>query len=347
MAGLLLEIPTGAFADMVGKRRTLILAFLLAGVGNILMGLSGSFWMFAFALWVLVNGGGAFYSGTMEALVYDSLKSLGEEGRYRKTIGLVNATRLWSMSICAVLGGFAYMIYPGLPMVLNGMVTLIGLIVCFWLIEPVIDTEKYTLSSFFVQNSLGIKRLFGSVYMRKLSWYLIATGGLSVVIYNLLDDLLAVEYGYSPFGISVLFAIACLVAGFASMYIPRLKLKLNERSVLIISMVIMAFVLILSPIIGMLVSGVFLMLRVIMEVLYDNASSVAINRNTESNVRATTLSSLSLLRSLPYAIGGAFIGTAIQFVGGARNFSMWFGLALMVVTVILGMRIERNNPRNA
>jgi len=131
------------------------------------------------------------------------------------------------------------------------------------------------------------------------------------------------------------------------MYIPRLKLKLNERSVLIISMVIMAFVLILSPIIGMLVSGVFLMLRVIMEVLYDNASSVAINRNTESNVRATTLSSLSLLRSLPYAIGGAFIGTAIQFVGGARNFSMWFGLALMVVTVILGMRIERNNPRNA
>jgi len=29
-------------------------------------------------------------------------------------------------------------------------------------------------------------------------------------------------------------------------------------------------------------------------------------------------------------------------VGGAKNFSMWFGLALMFVTIILGARIERN-----
>ena len=42
-----------------------------------------------------------------------------------------------------------------------------------------------------------------------------------------------------------------------------------------------------------------------------------------------------------HAIGGSFIGCAVQMVGGAKNFSMWFGLALMIVTVVLSNRIER------
>ncbi|PIZ24304.1 hypothetical protein COY48_03640 [Candidatus Collierbacteria bacterium CG_4_10_14_0_8_um_filter_43_86] len=151
-----------------------------------------------------------------------------------------------------------------------------------------VETEKYTLSSFFVQNSLGIKALFKSSYMKKISLFLMATGGLSIVVYNLLDDLLAMEYGFSPFGISALFSVACLVAGFASMYVPRLKIQYDERKILIISMVVMAFVLMLSPIIGMILFGVLLMVRVIMEVIYDNASSTVINRNTDSSVRATT-----------------------------------------------------------
>jgi hypothetical protein len=125
------------------------------------------------------------------------------------------------------------------------------------------------------------------------------------------------------------------------MYVPRMKVKFDEKSVLIITMVIMALVLLVSPWIGMLVSGGLLMVRVILEVLFDNAASVAVNRNTESSVRATTLSTLSLLQSLPYAIGGTFVGSLVIVAGGARNFSMWFGLVLMVLTVILGLRMER------
>ncbi len=342
MTELIFEIPTGALTDLIGKKKTLMLAFLLQGIGCLLMGISSSFWMLALSLWVFVCIGGAFYSGTMEALVYDSLKSVGEEHLYEKKIGVVGATRLWSMAICGIIGGLLYYISPGLPYILNGVFCLIGFAVCAWIVEPVVDTEKYKLSSFFVQNSLGIKTLFKSNYMKKISLYLVATGSLSIVVYNLLDDLLAVEYGFSPFGISILFSVACLVAGFASMYVPRLKIKFDERMMLIVSMVVMAFVLILSPLIGMVLSGVLLMVRVILEVLYDNASSTIINRNTDSSVSATTLSSLSLLRSLPYAIGGSFIGGAVQFVGGAKNFSMWFGLALMIITVVLGARIERD-----
>lgn len=37
------EIPTGAIGDLLGKKKTLILAFLLSALGNLTMGLSPSF----------------------------------------------------------------------------------------------------------------------------------------------------------------------------------------------------------------------------------------------------------------------------------------------------------------
>lgn len=342
MAGLIMEIPTGAFADLVGKKKTLMLAFLLHGVGNILMGVSGNFWMLALSLWLFVCAGGAFYSGTMEALIYDSLKVNKEEHLFDRKIGAIRATRLWSMAIASVLGGFAYYISPSLPFILDGVVALVGFVVCFWLVEPKIDTNKYSLLAFFHQNTVGIKSLFSNSYMKKLSIFLIGTGAFGVVTYSLLDDLLAVEYGYSPMGVSILFSVVCLVAGFASIYFPRLNIKFNYRSNLIISMVAMGFLLMLSPWLGMLMSGVFLLIRVIVEVIYDNSASVMVNRHTESKVRATTLSSLSLLQSIPYAVGGTFIGGMILASGSTRNFSFLFGLALMIFTVIWGARMERD-----
>lgn len=341
MTSLLMEIPTGAFADIMGKKKTLMLAFLLQGLGNIFMGVAGNFWMLALSLWLMVCVGGAFYSGTIDALVYDSLKETKEEDTFDKKIAIISATRLWSMAICSILGGFAYYVFPGFPFILNGLVCLVGLVACFWLEEPAIDTEKYSLMTFFKQNTMGIRTLFSGAYMRKLSLYLAVTGAFALVIYNLLDDLLAVEYGFTPMGISVLFAAASLVAGFASMYLPRLKIKIDHRLMLIASMIVMALLLMLSPWVGMITFGVILLLRVIMEVVYENATSVMINKHTESKVRATTLSSLSLLRSLPYAVGGTFMGELVQVSGGARHFSLWYGLAIMVCAIGLGLMIEK------
>lgn len=189
---------------------------------------------------------------------------------------------------------------------------------------------------------MGIKALFSNDYLKRLSLFLVATGSLCIVIYNVLDDLLAVEYGYSPMGISLLFSFACLIAGFASMYFPHLKVKWNTRKTLIISMILMSLALMVSPLIGILISGGLLMFRVVLEVIFENVSSVAINRKIESNIRATTLSSLSLLQSIPYAVGGSFLGIMVVAVGGARNFSLWFGLVLMITAVILGTRMVRD-----
>ncbi len=334
LAGLIYEIPTGAFADLVGKKRTLILSFLLLTVGNIIMGLTNNLWILAGSLWVFICLAYAFYSGTMEALLYDTLKSLKAEKNFDKKMGSLGAVRLFAMSICAIIGGVAFGYYPGLPYLLSGLMSFLGLIVCFFLVEPKIDTEKYSWTAFFKQNTKGIKALFGSEYMKRLSWYLVVTGGLAVFIYNLLDDLLAVEYGFNPMTISWLFAVACLVAGVATYLIPRWKGKISLELSLIVPMVVIGLCLVVSPIIGMWLSAGLLMIRVIAESVYQNYTSVAINDSTESSVRATTLSTLSLLRNIPYGVLGTFVGGAVSLVGGAKNFAMHYGFVLIFLTLV-------------
>jgi MFS family permease len=339
MATMIFEIPTGAFADMIGKKKTLILAFLTAGVGNILMGMATELWMLALSLWLFVNLGGALYSGTIDALLYDSLKSLKREGEYEKKIGVLRASRLWAMAGAGVIGGWAYQYGAGLPFIMNGAMNMVGLVACFALVEPKIDSVKYSWDSFFRQNTVGLKNLFGTASMRKLSYFLVGTGAMTLVIYNLLDDLLAIEYGFTPFTISVLFSIACLIAGAASIYIPRMKYKLAPEHGMVWAMIAMSGAMIVSPIVGMAVASILLWLRVILEVVYENASSVVINSRIESRHRATTISSLSFLHNLPYALFGSLLGWAVEMVGGAKMFSMWFGLVLLTVTVVFGMRM--------
>lgn len=340
---LVMEIPTGVVGDLLGKRKTLLMAFLLQGLGNLIMGGANSFWMLAFGLWFLVNVGGAFYSGTAEAFVYDSLLEGKDEDKFHKVISNVRAIRLLAMAGCGFLGGFLYLISPGLPFIMDGVFSLVGALFCLAIKEPHIDSAKYSLASFFIQSREGVRTLFGSRKMIRLSLFVITTGAFGVYIYQLLDDLLAVEYGYSPQSISNLFAIACLVAGVMSAVVPRVWKKMNIKFGLIVTMGLMALALMLSPIVGMYVGALLLMFRVILEVVNDNVVSLAMNENIESGVRATTLSTLNLLMNIPYSTGAMFLGGLVAGVG-ARNFAVYFGLILLMTVIVLGWFLPKKNP---
>ena len=67
------EIPTGAIGDLLGKRITLFIAFFLESFGNFIMAFAPNFGILALSVFVM-SFGGTMYSGTAEALAYDSLK---------------------------------------------------------------------------------------------------------------------------------------------------------------------------------------------------------------------------------------------------------------------------------
>lgn len=104
ITSMICEIPSGAAADLLGRRRTVVWGRLCTAVSCLLMLLSGKFWGFALSF-VIQALGNNLNSGSEEALVYDSMKQCGREPEYLKVNGRINLLIEISQSIATVAGG--------------------------------------------------------------------------------------------------------------------------------------------------------------------------------------------------------------------------------------------------
>lgn len=98
------EIPSGAVADLLGRKRSMILSRICIAVSCMLMLLSRNFWLFALSF-IIQAMGNNFNSGSEEALVYDSMKYLGQEEKYIGVCGRLNMLVEVSQGIATVAGG--------------------------------------------------------------------------------------------------------------------------------------------------------------------------------------------------------------------------------------------------
>ncbi|MEV8594049.1 MFS transporter [Streptomyces sp. NPDC052012] len=101
VTGVLLEVPSGAWADAVSRQLLLWLGPLLTAAGFALWVLLPSYGAFAlgFVLW---GAGGALASGALEALVHDELERLDAADRYARIMGRARAAGL--VAVMAAMG---------------------------------------------------------------------------------------------------------------------------------------------------------------------------------------------------------------------------------------------------
>ncbi|MFV2114439.1 MFS transporter [Micromonospora sp. LOL_025] len=114
-ASILLEVPSGAFADAFSRRLLLSLAPVVAAAGFALWVLVPSYPAFAvgFVLW---GAAGALASGALEALVFTELDRLGAAGRYARLIGRAKTAETLAVLASILLAGpvFAVGGYPAI-----------------------------------------------------------------------------------------------------------------------------------------------------------------------------------------------------------------------------------------
>lgn len=110
-----LEIPSGALADRVSRRRLLIIAALIRATAFALWVTVPSYPVFAlgFVLW---GTSSALRSGTFEALVYDELSAAGAASTYGRVIGTSGTVKLL-VGVGATLAAAPLLIIGGFPLV--------------------------------------------------------------------------------------------------------------------------------------------------------------------------------------------------------------------------------------
>jgi predicted MFS family arabinose efflux permease len=104
LSQLIFEVPSGYLSDVIGRRRTLIAAALLMCCGIGIYACSGSFYWFILAETVL-GIAGALRSGTDSALLYDFLKTVKDEHRYKIYEGRAEFWCRMGTAISSISGG--------------------------------------------------------------------------------------------------------------------------------------------------------------------------------------------------------------------------------------------------
>ncbi|MFC0506296.1 MFS transporter [Micromonospora costi] len=104
VSSIVLEVPSGAWADAVSRRLLLCLAPLVTAAGFAVWVLLPSYPAFAvgFLLW---GAGGALGSGAQEALVYTELDRRGAAGRYARVMGRARTAEVLGALASIVLAG--------------------------------------------------------------------------------------------------------------------------------------------------------------------------------------------------------------------------------------------------
>jgi MFS family permease len=338
----LAEIPTGAVADLLGKKKTLILAFLFETIGALIMAMAMNFEMLVLSVFVMCVGG-AFYSGTIDALLFDTLKQDGKEKTYDSKISMVNTIGLIAPAICGLIGGFLYTINPRLPFFGNAIGYSVGLIACLFLVEPVIDSVKFSFRNFLVQTKQGLRELFKSSEVTRQTILLFSVGCIVVICSEMLDSFLGFEFGFSPTQFGILWSVIFLISAIASQSTPLIRKHFNDSSAVVVVGAIIACTLLISPILGMAVGGIFLTMRAALESVFGNLTSVLVNNSTESTYRATTISTFNMIKNIPYVVFAYVIGSLSDSIS-ARQTALVLGIILLV---LLGVQMLSMRSKNA
>ncbi len=330
---LVMEIPTGVFADMVGRKWAVFLSYVLftiAMVGTIL-----STTYLAFLVVTLLNSlVNSLYSGSMEALLYDTLKQEGKETEFDVWTSRMESITWIGLFVSSVLGGYMYSVNPKLPYIVQAVATAIAAIASLWLIEPKIDSIKYKLNELWMNNLSGFKELFKNAKLRYLTGVFVVVGLGYYVAADILGLSQLREYGLDASLAGWVFGVGFVVSATMAHFYPSLRKRIGEMNLVWISAIALLISFVFAKFVGVAAGVALVMLRISSSTTFRNSRSVIMNREIASKNRATTLSTLNLLQMLPYGLTAGLIGGYID-LNGPNQMAWVMGIGMMVALVIL------------
>ncbi len=327
------EIPTGVIADLIGKKKTIIIAFFLGALGNIVQAIAPNYYVLMASIMIMTIGG-AFYSGSLEALVYDTLKEQSLTQSFKKVIARINTMQNVGMAVAGICGGYLYQLNYAYPFYGVAIAYLIGMILSFGLIEPSVDTEKYSWKRFLLQNKEGFGQLFMNKRIAYMSLLFLVPSAFMIVTENVLNDATAIELGFKSTQLGIFATLLYLFGIYASEKSEWIISKMNAKNIFILLLLIYFLTLVVMPKASFVVGAILLLLRYGASTIFGNYESVRINDAIDSRYRATTLSTFSLIKNIPYIFTATAIG-ALMNIYTVKVFSMYFGILFIASLAVV------------
>ena len=333
---LVMEVPTGVLADRFGHRRSYQLALLLAFAGELMTLLADTFAHFV-AAQVVAGTGFAFASGSVDALVYDSLPEHNRTEGMQRAKGRIGAAMQLASVVAYGLGGlitieltlarmrFALL----LDVVFVGMAVLLGLL----LREPARHAPSSRPSSRALLQA-GWHALRTNAALRRLVLIALATNAFVPHLLVFYQQYF-LQSGVPPIWLGMGLALGSAVAVVTQLHAWRLPARLGERRGLLLATGLPGvFYLLMALVDHPALAVVLFVLQWGVVQLGQPLFAGLFNAHIDDDARATSLSLISGIVTVSTGVGGVLLG----WLAGQ---SLSLMLALLGVVILAGALLLR------
>jgi MFS family permease len=338
------QLPTGAFADLVGRRYALSL-------GNLFMALA----MFLIALYpkpeimimysILWGLGRAFCMGTSKPVLYETLEMYNKTSIYPKILSRSVILFQVSAAISIVSGGYLYLIRPNLPYIVSGLASLIGVFTAFIFVETKVTHTSGRLLQFVHTAKSGFFEIFKNSYISKLTILYVLTLGIAHTSQQFFMQPFMLELGLNDIARSWTAMIIKITIALLGAKILATTKIFNNKYFLLIIPTLLVFSLLPAGFVKM--PWAYL---VFIGIAFNSGNtdlflSSEINAHLNSNVRSTAISIQRMLAST--------FGAIIQWLSivpiamsGVGTYYSYLGIFSLLVILPLGYRLALHRHRH-
>ena len=350
-----LEIPTGYFSDIYGRKITLIIASVFKGIGGTILAAGHSFESIM-AAYIFLGIANSFYSGSNVALLYESLPA--DEKNHSKFIADLYFIGYLSLAIATVIGGYIAMQSFEVAGWVNAAMAWASLVIAFTLVEPekkstnikvipnlngFIEDIRHILKILINKNGKNLNRLANTSigFFFILSIIYIFPTIISQYAFQERWHTLAIPLAYSSLIVAALGALGA----FVGRALPLVREKIGFNSTLLV-----LFILPVASFFGASINILWVVLlgAALMEIvraLVQVTLLHQINTGFEAKYRATANSILSFsTRIVVFALAPLF-GVLIERSGDQKAFftmSIIYSLFLIVFSLIVFLPLLTN-----
>ena len=223
---ILFEIPSGALADVIGRKKTLLGGLCILVVAAFATGNAQNFThlFLSFFLWAL---GFSLVSGSSEALIYDTLKN---EKRFHQVSGRALSFSVAGLAMAGIVGPLLFSRDFRLPYFASALPFAVAFLAMLAYRETGIESgaSSFSMRKQILQISEGIKTAIGN---RHILW---STGVLAVVFavsytFTSLYQPYLVQVGFTVSQFAYILPLMFIAEALGSAWSERISSRLGER----------------------------------------------------------------------------------------------------------------------
>lgn len=311
IAIIVLEIPSGIYADMFGRKKSRLIAYLLSFLAFCFLSFGSTPLVFIFG-WVLSGAADAFQSGAQDALIFDTLKQLDREKEYIKIKSHFLLINTISVVAGSLSGVYLYLIDKRLPWYLVTATIFISALIFLTIKEPKFTSRFITFKEHFGNFRKSLSYSLSKIEVKRLLLLGVILALPMYVFTTLLSQPYLISRGFSVQSLGIIFSVITGAGGLIASLTHKIEPLLRRKASF--ALIVFSFTFLLIGM-GVIHNSIVLILLIAFYII-DNFKNVIIdnylNESISSESRATVLSVQSFINNVAISMLFVFVGYLID-----------------------------------